>query len=1291
MQEQRFRIGVDTGGTFTDVIALSDSGEMLRKKLLSTPEDFSRGVLQALREMFSEYGFSGSDLDGIIHGTTVATNAVLEGRGAPVGLLTTRGFRDVLEIGRCNWRADIFDLGWRKANALIPRSQRLEVDERISANGDILKAADVGQIRRQLKRLKRAGVKNVAVCLLNAYVNAEHERLVKAVAQSDFPEMNTCISTDVLREAREYERTSTTVINAYLMPVVDDYLRRLQTALASTGFLDGVLVMQSNGGVTTADLARQRPVQIVESGPAAGVLACCYLARETGEKNLVAFDMGGTTAKATLIENGEPFESAEYQVGGSMNRSGNSAGSGQVIRVPSIEIAEVGAGGGSIAWLDTGGALRVGPRSAGAAPGPVCYGLGGTDPTVTDAYAVLGYLNPSMIAGGARSISPDLARVAIAEKLAGPAGLTLEEMAHGIYSVATSNMIRAVRAVTVERGRDARDYTLVAFGGAGPLHGAELARAMGLKRVLIPSSPGLFSALGLLMADVCHDYSRTIRKSVDGFSDDDLISVNRAFAELKYQALADLAVEGFDGDRVSLNRSVSMHYAGQSYELTVPVATNILNVAGMLDLATRFCSEHERAYGYREDVSRVRLVGVRIKAVGRTPKPSYRNLGRQSRDETETRDTERSRDAYFGPTHGWRRVPVLERSGLGTAGQPGPAIIEEFDTTILVPPGSVAQIDAHGSILITVQAMAEDTTVDSLAVSPITLELVKNSLNSIADQMSVTLTRTARSLGIKDARDFSVALCNARGELVVSGVGLAVHLGAIPAAMSSVLRTFGGRLDPDDVVFMNDPYSGGMHLPDIFVFRPLYTGDTLIGYAAVVAHMADVGGRVPGGNAADSIEIYQEGLRIPPLKLYRQGVLDGTWLTIIEANVRQSRTVIGDIFAEVAACNTAEVALREVANRMGPRALTLYMEELIAYGERMAKSALREFPKGRYYFADQIDDDGVGGGAVIIRVALDIGSEGVTVDFTGTSPQVRGAINAPLSITHSAVAFVVRAVMGGNLPNNGGLQRLITVIAPSDTVVNMSFPAACAARAVTAYRVADALMGAFAQAMPERVPAAGDGGPAVISLGGTSQDGASFVFMDIVSGAFGGRPFADGLEGVACPIANTQNASCELIEADFPLRVEHYGFVADTGGAGQYRGGLAVRREVRFLGKEGVLQIRSDRGKVGPWGLAGGLIGAMSENRLCTATGQWRRLPSKVVLAVRNGDLWRHTTAGGGGWGEPTARSAAAIEEDRKDEKLTLRAMRRHYGFGRLEGQKTAARENDAPLVFKLGGRGGGG
>jgi N-methylhydantoinase A/oxoprolinase/acetone carboxylase beta subunit/N-methylhydantoinase B/oxoprolinase/acetone carboxylase alpha subunit len=1262
MAKPRFRVGVDTGGTFTDLMIIGEDGQVFRRKVLSTPNDFSRGILQAVTEVLEERGISGEQIETFVHGTTVATNALLEGSGPRVGLLTTRGFADVLEIGRGRWGADIHDLAWIKPPPLVSREFRLELDERVSAEGRVLKALDHDQVREALRRLQAGNIDTVAVCLFNSYANSAHEKEIKDLAAREFPAMAVCISADVLSELREFERTSTTVINAYLMPVVNRYLQVLQEKLRKLGYRESVLVMQSNGGVLSSQVAQLKPVNIVESGPAAGVLACRYLSQQIGEPNLIAFDMGGTTAKASLIENGKPFEAAEYHVGGGMNFSGGGGG-GHVIRVPSIEVAEVGAGGGSIAWLDAGGALRVGPRSAGASPGPACYGLGGTEPTVTDAFAVLGYINPTAIAGGAKTIDLEAAREVIATKIAKPAGMTVEDAAYGIYAVATSTMIRAIRAVTVERGRDARDYTLVAFGGAGPLHAAELARAMELPRVLIPSSPGLFSALGLLMADVQRTYSQTSLKMISELEERDAELIGEIWRQLESQAVADLSGEGFPRDRIELERTAAMKFLGQSDELLVSVSPGELKHAEMLDLGRRFSQEHLRAYGYEGNPSRIQIASLRITARGLRPKMSYADIGRQSMAEDRNEAPARRR-AYFGPEAGWKDAQVLQRSSLPKGSVAGPAIIEQLDTTIMVPPNSTAKVDDFGNIVVSLPAAQERTSSEGeAAVNAMTLELIKNRLSSITDEMTVTLARTARSPVMKDSHDFSVALCNPQGELVTGGVGIAVHLGAIPSAITAVLGEFGGDFAEGDVVFMNDPYSGGMHLPDLFVFKPIFVAGELLAFAVATGHMADIGGRIPGGNAADSTEIFQEGLRIPPAKLYSRGELNKGLMTLLKANVRQPEMVESDLLAEIASCNTAEIELRLIAERYGAKNLRRYMDELIAYGERMARSALQELQKGRYTFTDYLDDDGVGGDPVKIEVTVDIDDDRVKVDFTGTSAQVRSAINAPLSIAKSAVAFVVKAMIGREIPNNAGFLRLLEVTAPAGTVANMSFPAACAARAVTAYRMTDALFGAFASVMPDRVPAAGDGGPAVISFSGDDQQGRSFVFTEVVSGACGGRPTADGLEGVASPIANARNTCCELIEASYPLRVEYYGFVPDTGGAGRYRGGLAVRRDMRFLGTRGLLQIRSDRSKVRPWGLQGGEGGTTSRNLLVSREDAIQPLPSKIVVDLSEGKMLRHITASGGGWGNPRDRQVASIERDIREGKLTVEGAKKQYGF----------------------------
>ncbi|MBA2451057.1 MAG: hydantoinase/oxoprolinase family protein, partial [Chloroflexi bacterium] len=566
--DREVRVGVDIGGTFTDVVLLAGDGTVVTRKLLTTPDDYGRAVVGGIGGLLDQLGLETERLGEIVHGTTVATNAVLEQKGAPTGLLTTRGFRDVLELRRIR-SPELYNLFYEKPRPLVSRRHRLEVDERIDHSGAVVRALDLESAERALARLRDEGIRSIAVTFINAYANPAHERAVGELALARFPELQVSLSSDVLPEIREYERTSTTVINAYLMPVVRRYLQDLVDELERVRIRAPLLIMQSNGGIMPARAAQERPIHIIESGPAAGVIASAFLASQLDLPNVLTFDMGGTTAKASIIEDGALSQTPEYEVGGGISLTSRLIkGGGYALRTPVIDIAEVGAGGGSIVWVDRGGALQVGPHSAGAAPGPVCYGAGGTEPTVSDANLALGYLSPAGLVGGDLPLDADAARRALREHVAEPLGIGLLEAAYGIHLVANANMIRAVRAVSSQRGRDPRGFALFAFGGSGPVHAVELARSLDMRRVIVPRSPGLFSAFGLLFAEVEHHYVRTFFRKTEAL---DPAELDQVIAELEGEARETLAAEGYRGDRVALKRQADLRYAGQSWELTVPL------------------------------------------------------------------------------------------------------------------------------------------------------------------------------------------------------------------------------------------------------------------------------------------------------------------------------------------------------------------------------------------------------------------------------------------------------------------------------------------------------------------------------------------------------------------------------------------------------------------------------------------------------------------------------------------------------------------------------------------------
>jgi N-methylhydantoinase A len=693
MTEITYRVGVDIGGTFTDIVLLGADGALHTKKVSSSVENYAQAIVDGLAEVFRETGLSSGAIEELRHGTTVASNAILEHKGARVGLITTKGFRDILEI-RTLRMPRLYDIGWTKPPPLVERYLRQVVDERVDHRGEVERPLDRADAERAVDALLAEGVEAIAVCLINSFANPAHELMLKEIVARKAPGLPLCISYEVLPEIKEYERTSTTVINAYVTPIVATYLRALRAGLDAAAIPARLLLMQSNGGLTTDAAAAERPMNIIESGPAGGVVGAQALARAKGLPKIITFDMGGTTAKASMVEDGEVARAHEYAVGaGIMVGSRLLTGAGYTLKVPAIDLAEIGAGGGSHVWINAGGALQIGPESAGAAPGPVCYDAGGEIPTVTDANVVLGYINPQHLVGGALKLNAAKARDAFAEKIAKPLGLAVEQAAYGAHQIAASNMIRAIKAVSTERGRDPREFALFAFGGNGPLFAAGMAAALGIRRIVVPPSAGLFSSFGLLYADVEHHYARTFRQLLRGAN---LAAIETAWNALAEQARAQLAAEGFFGASARLKRSAALHYKGQTYELTVPVPEGALDDDMVAHLEEAFGQEHERTYGHRAgpeepvELVAIQLVGAGLRADGGVPQRVT-----PSRAEPAAAAPRR---AYFGP-HGWIETPVLRRSDLAKA-HTGPLIVEEYDATGLVPPGARAALDDAGNIVV---------------------------------------------------------------------------------------------------------------------------------------------------------------------------------------------------------------------------------------------------------------------------------------------------------------------------------------------------------------------------------------------------------------------------------------------------------------------------------------------------------------------------------------------------------------------------------------------------------------
>jgi N-methylhydantoinase A len=684
-----WRIGVDIGGTFTDVAIVDEAtGRLGIAKTATTPQDFGQGVLNALQDAIAEYGIVADQVGLLSHATTIVTNALLEKKGVKAALITTRGFRDVLELRR-SARADLYDLFQEPPAVLIPRTNRYEVTERISAEGEIVTPLALDEIEGLIEKIKAEKVEAIAVTLLFSFLNREHERVLGEHLRAALPNIPVFLSCEVLPEVQEFERTSTTAVCAYVGPLLRSYLVRLEEATKQLG-LPRLHVMASAGGVVDVKEALRMPAAIVESGPAAGVIAAIVAGKQIGETTLLSFDMGGTTAKACLIKDGEVETTSDYEVGGQGNQNRWLHGTGHPVRVPVIDLAEVSAGGGSIAWVDPAGALRVGPASAGAEPGPVCYGRGGTKPTVTDANLILGYLDQGSLLGGRMSIDIDAATKAFDAHVGQTLGLKPTEAAAAVIEIVNNAMAEALRIVSVERGHDPREFGLIAFGGAGPLHAAALAEELDIPEVIIPPIPGGFSALGLVGANIRRDYSRTLYASLEKVSIDQLEAV---WSEMEKDAHDMLQQAGIDAHNREFSRAAGLRYARQAYELNVATSDTKVSVGTLAGLARDFHSKHQLTYGHHNPSEPVQLVTLRLTATGKLPSLKLTQLSTDGGNSLKGH-----RKAWFRST-GHVDCEVHDRGRISHEGiVMGPAVIESFDSTIVVPPAWKARVTKEGFI-----------------------------------------------------------------------------------------------------------------------------------------------------------------------------------------------------------------------------------------------------------------------------------------------------------------------------------------------------------------------------------------------------------------------------------------------------------------------------------------------------------------------------------------------------------------------------------------------------------------
>lgn len=1254
-------IGCDIGGTFTDFILIDEtSGTVRVDKVLTTPADPSLAIEQGLRNLEQAQPGSIRETAALVHGTTLVINAVIERKGARTGLITTRGFRDVLEIGR-EKRYDGNDLQIRFPEPLVPRSLRVEIDERIHASGRVLQALDVASVERAVQSLVAQGVQSIAICLLHSYANPAHEEQAAGIVERLAPGIPVTLSFEVLRELKEYERSTTTAVNAYTKPIVSRYLKTLEGRLDALAFKGELLLMQSSGGLNSSQMAQRFPVQIIESGPAAGAISAAHYARLAGHAKILAFDMGGTTAKMCLVKDGRVVKVNQLEVDRVQRFK---RGSGIPVRVPVVDLMEIGAGGGSIARVSPKGTLEVGPESASAAPGPACYGLGGTQPTVSDADVVLGYLNPAYFLGGRMPLDKACAQAAIETALAKPLGLSVEAAAWGVHSVVNENMAAAAKVYVAEKGESPSSCAVVAFGGAGPVHASDLARRIGAQAVVIPPRAGVASAFGMLIAPASFDTVRTHRVRLKHA---DFGAIESQYTQMEQAARAGLP-RSVDGSAVWFERSADLRYVGQGYDLTVALAAERQTESGMRAV---FNTAYHLLYGRVFDDLELELMNLRVTASA--PGKHFEETVLAAPAGSAVAHSER--DAYCAISSSFIPHKVYARASLpkGVTLE-GPAIVEEAESTTIVDQDASFTVDDFGSVVISLRTRlpAAATRRKTAKLDPVALEMLWRRLGSTVDELAAALVRTSFSTVVRDVNDYACAIFDRQARLLAQSTdstpGICGGLGPMLRHMLEVCPP--ASLREGDVLIGNDPWNGSGHHNDIFTVTPAFHKGRLIGYAACAAHHVDIGGRRATTESRDN---YEEGLRIPVSRIMRRGEPNPDVFSFIAANVRLPDTVLGDLRAQFAANHVGCERMRELCAERGWKDLQLLAGEILQRSEEIARSEISRIPDG--VFTHEAPIDIVDGERIVLRVAVTVDGDGLTVDFSGSSAQVRPAINCTLTYTAAYAHFAIGALLNLPVAINQGTLAPVKVTAQAGTVLNASFPAPVFARTSIGNFVPELIFTALASALPDRVVAGSGATPLWAQyLFGKRRDGSRFAPLNSANGGLGARASQDGVSCLTFPV-NIGNTPVEVLESDIPVLVRQRALWPDSAGAGRFRGGLGQHFEMQVLeddlGPDGPLLVgfRGGRFYFPVHGLLGGGDGP---NGKLTING--KPATGGGDVSVPPGGTIVCRIPGGGGLGLPAERHPDLVRRDLEYGYITLEHAQQHYPHALATGRTVAAK-----------------
>ncbi len=1245
-----YMFGVDVGGTFTDLSVFDTETERIfNYKLSSTPGDPSRAIVEGIVKVMQLLDIGPEEISYLAHGTTVATNALIEKKGSRVGLITTEGFKDMLEIG---WqkRPNLYDLLRPKAQSILPHGLKCEVPERILYDGSVKIPLDEEAVRRAVEYLKKHKVESIAICTLFSFINPAHEKRMKELVREYYPEAYVSASHELVHEFREYSRMSTTVLNAYLGSVMKTYVRNFEQSVKDIGITVKPYVTQSNGSIISISETVDCPIKTAVSGPSAGVVGAAYMGSLCGIRNIITFDMGGTSADISLISEGEPQLSNERLI------------EGHPARIPMIDIITIGAGGGSIAHIDEGGALKVGPHSAGALPGPACYNRGGTCPTVTDANIFLGKLNQKKILGGRMDVHLDLAEQAIRQEIYDKSALDMKEAATGILSVVNSNMIRAIRVVSVERGYDVREFVLMAFGGAGPLHACEVAEEIGIREVLIPLAPGTLCSLGLLMADTKFDLSRS---NIMLAKPENLPAVNSIFDEMIKEGGALLDKEGIVGVKRSFILSADARYERQNYEINIMLSDSGVTEESLAKALDDFHAAHEKNYGYSNKSFNVQFVNYRVSAVGEIEKPDLKP--KPEDPDASLPEPVEFRKVLFCGEKEYIDTPVYNRDSFvpGCTAH-GPMIVEQMDTTTVIPPHWNVKTDAFRN-LHAIYDHESSMQQSKYKADPVTVEIVGNLMLSIAEETCLSIIKSAYSTNIKERRDVSSAVLGPDGELVAQADYLPMHLNAFLTFIPYIYNKYPVEsILPGDMFIGNDPYNGGgNHLPDIVVAEPVFGDGRIIGWIVNMAHHSDIGGMVPGSTSSYANSIFQEGVRIPVIRILREGKIEDGVMQLLLGNTRTRTERLGDLTAQISSNHVGARRMREAYAKYGENLISC-MNELKNYSERRLRAAIAEVPDGTYSYTDYIDDGGENHPEPL-QVSVDIQVEGDSIkfDFSRTCKQIKSPLNISYNTLLACCYYSLKVLFGTDIPANYGIFRVFSVVSPRGSLVNPVDPAPLGLTINSAQRLPDVIFGALAVVTKDRVLAGCNSTcqTTVFTCDDPNHPGSSIICHEAIAGGSGASRHADGLSAVQVHMTNTSNMPIEAMETEFPIiAIKKYGLRCDSGGAGKFRGGLGIHREFEIMRDSISCKATGDRQKYAPYGLDGGLDGAMGAFYRRYG-GVETRMPSKSTgNLMKKGEILVALTPGAGGYGNPLERPAEKVLDDVLDGYVSAEKALEDYG-----------------------------